>query len=108
MTLPSRLKIGRHWWTVELTEDWIYYGKDRCRGLCDGTKRHIMVYGKQRKKLILSTFWHEVLHAIEFSYKVKIPHHVIYGIEGAITDLLLKNPECGQIKLAVMSKRPVR
>ncbi len=102
--LPARLKIKRVWWTVEVTDTWIYYGKQKCRGLCDGNTRTIYVYGGQRKKAVISTFWHEVLHAIDFTYGINIPHHVIYAIEGAMTDLIAKNPAVGQLKPALQRK----
>lgn len=37
-------------------------------------------------------FCHEVLHALEFEYKIKLPHKLIYELQGPLAFLLLNNP----------------
>lgn len=97
VTLPKRIKIKKRWWKVISVEEYIIYDGRKCRGLCDGNERVITIYVGQRPRMVMSTFWHEILHAIEFEYGIPIPHRMIYATEGAIADVIIKNPEIGAL-----------
>lgn len=97
MKLPKRVKIKRRWWTIIATDEYIIYQGRRCRGLCNGDTREIHIYTGQREKMIFSTLLHELLHAIEFTYGVQMPHRLIFELEGPLADMLMKNPEIGKL-----------
>ena len=40
-----------------------------------------------------SIFIHEVLHAIEYEYKIKIPHSVVYALQEPLAHVLTRNPK---------------
>lgn len=44
------------------------------------------------KKIMIKTFIHEVLHAIDFEWGIKIPHKLIDALEGPLFYLFSKNP----------------
>ena len=44
-------------------------------------------------KFTTEIFIHEVLHAIEFEYELKLPHSLVYALQGPLALLLTKNPK---------------
>jgi hypothetical protein len=95
--LPKRVRIKRKWWTIIGVDEYIIYQGRKCRGLCNGNTREIHIYTRQREKMILSTLLHELLHAIEFTYGLSVPHRLIFELEGPLAELLIKNPEIGKL-----------
>ena len=65
--------------------------KKDCSGFCDSGKRIIYI----RQGLSLSetkaVFIHELLHALAYEYNIDISHAAVYGLETALSDLLLTN-----------------
>lgn len=55
--------------------------KFKCRGYCDGESKKIYIQVGLDESLRGSTFWHEVLHAIDFEFGIKISHAQIYRAE---------------------------
>jgi hypothetical protein len=60
-------------------------------GLCDPAERIIWLRKGQSRKGLMRTFIHELLHAIESEYNVKLKHKRINILEGAIVDFLVDN-----------------
>jgi hypothetical protein len=66
---------------------------------CPSTKTIYIVLGQTPEERF-STFWHEVLHAIEFETDKKIPHKTIYALEGKLSSvvaqfmLMAPRPSC--------------
>lgn len=60
-------------------------------GQCCSSECKIWIKKGQGPAETLKTFVHEVLHALEFEYKIKIKHRSVYRLEVAIFELLLAN-----------------
>lgn len=60
-------------------------------GLCDWENKVIYINGRQSAKGLFRTLVHEVLHAFEFEYNLKLKHKHIYVLERIIVDFLLDN-----------------
>lgn len=39
----------------------------------------------------LETFWHEISHALDFEYGIKLTHKQVYALEKPLSDLFQKN-----------------
>lgn len=91
--LPKRVKVRKHYYRVVLKEDWIEYKGQRVRGLCIGAPvRTIEVYAKQTRRWLISTFMHEVMHAVQFEYRIKLEHQTIHDLEMPFAELMMHNP----------------
>lgn len=66
-------------------------GKAGDIGLCDAGKKAIFIKKGLTKMQTFRTLTHELLHAIEFEYELKIPHSLVYQLEKSIVDTLLYN-----------------
>lgn len=64
-------------------------GKDL--GRCDPNKKQMLISMKHGKREAERTFIHEVLHAIEFEYDLRIPHALIRILEIPIWKILKLN-----------------
>lgn len=88
MGIPSHVKVKNVTyeilWTDEFPENAFY-------GQCDGLTKQIIIQKGLSKKQTLRTFYHELLHAIDFEYKVKIPHRLINKLEIPLLNLFLSN-----------------
>lgn len=62
-----------------------------CLGITDSGARTIKIKAGMSPHETFRTAIHEVLHAIEFSWPVKIKHKTVYKLEKAIFDVLLDN-----------------
>ena len=60
-------------------------------GECRLNSKQIVLKKGENKLETESTFLHELLHCIEFEYKLKIPHQVIYDLEGPLLKVLKLN-----------------
>lgn len=60
-------------------------------GLCVGSSQEILLATGLTPKQRSETFWHELLHAIEFEYEIKIPHSLIYELEKPLSYIFMKN-----------------
>lgn len=94
--------LPRH---VRIKDDTFYTVKYRknmptedCRGYCDGDEREIAILQGMDERERVKTLIHELLHAIEFSYKLKIPHKLIYALEEPLTYLLTENTKLRWVK----------
>lgn len=63
----------------------------RLDGFCDCAKKIIYVREALPLTAKWSTFIHEVLHALAYEHNIDMTHDAVYGLEHAISDLLLVN-----------------
>jgi hypothetical protein len=59
---------------------------DDC-GACDMGDKIILISKNHEEGSVLATFWHEVLHAFEEEYKIKLGHPLIEKLEHAIAQV---------------------
>lgn len=85
--IPRQLTIRGNEWTVRLVNK-MPHGADDCVGLCVFDDREIYILRGQTPRERGATAWHEILHAIEWEYKVKIGHRIINRLEYAMLDVL--------------------
>lgn len=89
---PKRLTINGKRWRVRFASKIDPQAEGRITvGYCDAAALEIVILKGQPLDDILETFIHEVLHAIEASYGVKIPHKIIYGLDRPITEFVITN-----------------
>jgi hypothetical protein len=62
-------------------------------GLCDEARREILIKSGMSSDETLKTLLHELLHAMEFEYSIKIPHEAIYQYEEALFDFFCANSD---------------
>ena len=88
---PKSVKVRKRRYKVKMVSG-LRADNTALRGYCDPNKPHTLYLDKNLdSKLLFSTFWHEVLHAIEVEYKIKVPHKLVYALEGPIAQLLKDN-----------------
>lgn len=85
---PKTLKINNAIYSIKFRKRMPTSGVS---GLCDGTNKVIYIAANNIQSEIFKTFIHEVLHAMEFEYRIKIEHEAIHQFEDAISDFLLMN-----------------
>jgi len=88
---PSHVKVGKHRYRIDLVPFIEEIAGNITRGYCDHKAKVITLLTKQTDKELFSTFVHELLHAIEHEYKVRIPHKLVYAQEGPLSETLLRN-----------------
>jgi hypothetical protein len=88
MHLPHTFPLKGRRWTVELVDkiDMMEDGKV-CHGFCYTETRTIEILEGLNRHKTLRAFIHEFLHAVEFEYKIKIPHWLIYKIDGPLATM---------------------
>lgn len=100
VALPRRVKIGEHWWKVRRPRLIIVEGVGHAVGSCCYNDKVIEVRRDQKGQAALSTFLHELLHAIGEEFKDsqgrkvsnRIRHPEIYALEGPLAQVFLDNP----------------
>jgi hypothetical protein len=89
MKLPSKVRIKAR---VSYEILWIdQFDDPDCMGLCRFDTKQITLKKDMSLQETLETFIHELFHAIEFEYGIKIPHKSIYSMEGAVLKILKLN-----------------
>jgi hypothetical protein len=107
--LPRKIRVRHFDYKIILTDDWIQHPAiGKARGTCDPNRREIKIYRKQTPRMLLRTFWHEVKHAFEFEWRIKLDHQVIYDLEKPMADLFLKNPALRRHIRSWRQQRPKR
>lgn len=93
MRIPRCFLIGDNVWTVKFVRKFNWDGvKDSdLMGLCDPEKQEILIKSGLKPIERLETLVHELFHAIECEYDIKIEHKLIYKIESLVTKLLVDN-----------------
>ena len=88
---PARIKVRNRWVRVELVPFIEEKGRVVTRGYFCPKRHTITLLSTLSDKELFSTFIHELLHAIEHYYRVRIPHKLVYAQEGPISETLLRN-----------------
>lgn len=60
-------------------------------GLCCPETNTIHIRMGQTRAERMETFWHETLHALDFSHGVPIPHRLVYKLERPLAQLFAQN-----------------
>ncbi len=88
---PKRLEVRGKRWTVEFSDQPIIYQHVLCRGLSCPVTRVITLDLDISPRLMFRTFCHEICHALEFEYELRIPHALIYALERPIASFVYQN-----------------
>lgn len=86
---PKQICINGNMWRLYFRK--MIEGKANVLGLCCPEDKVILIKVGQKPQARLQTFFHELLHAIEFEYGVKISHKLIYKLEGPLADIVAQN-----------------
>lgn len=86
--IPSHLEIGREVWEIR----WVAKFKDRHQvGESDPEKRIIKIRKGMTTKETWATLIHEVLHAVDAEYDIKLKHKKIYALDRAFSEFIVDN-----------------
>lgn len=86
---PNQIVVGDETWQIKFFRN--KKGFKNTNGLCDPSDMTIYLKQGLPHHELMSTFLHEVLHAIETSYDHDIDHKTIYLLERALMDVLFSN-----------------
>lgn len=75
---PTKIKVNKAIYTVVFVDN--IEGGLSTLGLCDPNTKVIFIRNKLKPKDTLKVFIHEVLHALEFEFELKIEHNLIYNL----------------------------
>lgn len=85
---PKTINIGHEEYAIRFVN--IIDRDPKTLGSCDSSGI-IRIKRGQSKAETFKTLIHEVMHAIEYTYELKIDHQLIHKLEGPIVDLLMTN-----------------
>lgn len=90
---PKSVKVKNSNYRIEWAEIIEETEEEYIRGECHtGRDKHIKLLSTLNDQEAFSTFWHEILHAFEEEYKIKLAHKkVVYALEGPLSKFLLDN-----------------
>lgn len=98
MKYPHRLRINGEVWKVVFVEEMTWPAELRGPGpnheyvgLCDNTTKEIRILRGQPRLDTIEVFCHEILHAIEYSYGIEIPHGIIQLVDRKIAEVVWTN-----------------
>lgn len=84
---PKRIYLGNYTYTVRFVSR---LPKDTV-GEADPVKCEIRILKGLGPKARLTTYVHEVLHAMEFSFDINLPHKLVRALEEPLVDFFLQN-----------------
>jgi len=87
--IPDTISINGSLWEIFFVRGIL--GADDIAGQCDGDEQQILIDSGLSKSEKAKTLIHEILHAFEYEYNIKIPHKLIYQLEEPIYRLLMDN-----------------
>ena len=87
---PKELWIGDALWRVKFVRK-LQDGRGILDGLCDPSETTIYLRMGHDRAERFKTLVHEILHAIEYEWKLELPHQIIYGMEEPIYRILVDN-----------------
>lgn len=89
---PRRLTINGLRWKIRfVAEIWTNNPREVIWGCCYPDSREIHIRRDLEPEDMLHTVVHEVMHALEVSYRFRIPHKLIEKLERPIAELLQHN-----------------
>jgi hypothetical protein len=87
---PNKVRIkARVHYEIVWTDEFVDAPDNR--GECRFDTKQIVLLRGMADGPTFETLIHELLHAIEFEYEIKMPHASIYALEGAIHAILKYN-----------------
>lgn len=86
---PKQLLVGDDIYDIKFVRKISGEG-DADLGLCVPGD-NIQIRLRQGRQETLETFVHEILHSIEFTYEIPIPHQLVYQLEKPIAKIILDN-----------------
>lgn len=97
MNYPTKLRIGDVYYRIRFVKSIRRckkkVGEGAIVGICDQARHEILIKQGMSKDETLKTYLHELGHAIEFEYDIKISHKAIYQYEEAIFDFICANSD---------------
>ena len=88
-SLPRAIYINENFWKVRYAE--VIKKQPMCQGLCIPHRREILIKLSLSPRERVITFMHELLHAIDYEYDLKIPHALVYGLEEPLANFFIEN-----------------
>ena len=89
---PREIQVGEALWEVRFVRQLEESDPARITwGLCDPSDQIIYIRLGQSQGERLKTFLHELLHAIEYEYKITMPHRLIHKLEDPLARFLMDN-----------------
>ena len=85
---PNSMLVGDSVWAVKLVRK---IEQSSAYGACDPQVKTIYLEMAQSRKEMMSTFLHELIHAIEIEYGLTIRHKLVGNLEVAFLNLLAEN-----------------
>lgn len=87
---PKEVTIRGNEWAVRFCK-FVPGGHKSWIGYCDKHERTIWIVRRLGPKRTMRVFVHEVAHAFEAEYGLKIPHKLIQKLEWPVVNYLLEN-----------------
>ncbi len=92
---PSQLRVGDRNYRVNFVKSIrkckLPVGKGATVGLHDPNRIEILIKAGMSEDDTLKTLLHELVHAIEYEYEIKISHSGVYKFEEALFDFICAN-----------------
>jgi hypothetical protein len=95
---PHRLRINCEQWKVIFVDEMTWPEGLRGPGpgheyvgICDNSTKEIRILRGQPRLDTIEVFCHEILHAIEYSYGIEIPHGIIQLVDRKIAEVVWTN-----------------
>ncbi len=99
MSYPKTLKIGDRTYRIRFVKSIRkckkQLGTGAIVGLYDPNRIEILIKAGMSSDDTLKTLLHEVVHAFEYEYDIKIAHSGVYKFEEAIFDFICANSVLG-------------
>tara|TARA_R100000808_G_scaffold18489_1_gene40494 strand:+ start:2000 stop:2305 length:306 start_codon:yes stop_codon:yes gene_type:complete len=86
-----RIRIGSHEWLLRFVDSIETDGDCTTHGVCESSTRTITVARIASESWVLSTLLHEVMHAIEHTYEVRIRHQDLNLFADILAGVLIDN-----------------
>jgi hypothetical protein len=91
--LPKTIDVNSSTYRVIITNRIPSKKGQKLDGLCCSATKKIWVRKSLPVDELLSTFWHEVLHALDFEYGIPaLNHDAVYQLESPLSWFIQDNP----------------
>jgi hypothetical protein len=89
MKIPHQILVRDQVYEIKFVDR--IRGVKRGRGKCCLERQTIWIKRGQSESDQIVTFFHEMLHAIEFEYEIDIAHDLVYALEGPLAQVIVDN-----------------
>lgn len=90
MKIPAKVRI-----TSKVSYEVVFAEKvaddPECRGICRFDPKQIVLLMGQSEQMMVKTFLHEVLHAVDHEHEIGLQHKHVYALEDALAKLFRLN-----------------